>query len=94
MIFEPQHFAPDENVTCIHCDKKFNHRIGGILWQGHQDKEGFKETFICSHCSIKVVPAILNDFINLDCWVMADKRHMQYMIDAGEKAKEMIQYAK
>lgn len=94
MIFEPQYFSPEDDVKCIHCDKLFNHRVGGIVWQGKQASPGMKETFICSRCAPEVVPAILNDFMKMDACMYAQKRRMQYIIDAGEKAKDLIQYLK
>lgn len=93
MIFHPQIFAPEDGVKCIHCDQEYNHRVGGILWQGRQDGPGFKETFICSSCASEVVPGILKDFMAMDAFHNTQKRRMQYIIDAGENAKSFIKYA-
>lgn len=94
MILEPQIWAPDDGVKCIHCNKPYDCRIGGILWQGDQDSPGFKETLICPKCATEVVPAIVRDFMRMECSWHTHKRRMQYIIDAGEKAKQIISYTR
>lgn len=93
MILEPQFWAPEDYVRCIHCNKPYNFRVGGILWQGDQDKPGFKETLICGKCLPEVIPGLLKDFIGLERSMYTDKRRLQYLIDAGEKAKFILNLA-
>lgn len=94
MIFVPQIFEPDESIKCIHCDNPYSHRVGGIVWQGKQDVPGFKETLICAKCVAEVIPGLVKDFMTLEQSMDVSKRRWKYIIDAGEKAKDRIQYAK
>lgn len=93
MIYVPQYSEPDESVRCMNCDTLFSHRVGGIIWQGMQDAPGLKETLICAKCVSDVVPCLVNDFMNLDQSMNVSKTRLQYLIDAGEIAKDRIQYA-
>jgi hypothetical protein len=87
MVIEPQPFAPSDSEQCINCGKPYDARIGGILWHGHKDAPGFKETFICSSCAPTVIPAFALDLVNLGV-SRCSQRSLKHLIEAGKAASQ------
>jgi len=91
MIIPAQPFAPETDTPCIHCGEVYDHRIGGIVWNGYYSAIA-KDTFICGNCAKDCVPALVNDLMKTEDWWKMKKRRAQYILDAAKKIEQMLPF--